>query len=66
MADRRIEGEHPYLYLERIMMKRGWVREFRNLPRLVATAVNSEGFGQNATAATAWLIRNQDEKFNQP
>ena len=42
--NRRIEGEHPYLYLDGIVMKRSWAGEVRNVSLLVATAVNSEGF----------------------
>src|SRR5882672_10306191 len=37
--NRRIEGEHPYLYLDGIVMKRTWAGSL-----LVASAVNSEGF----------------------
>src|SRR5450631_2673769 len=42
--NRRIEGEHPYLYLDGIAMKRSWAGEVRNVSLLVASAVNSEGF----------------------
>jgi putative transposase len=42
--NRRIEGEHPYLYLDGIVMKRSWAGEIRNVSLLVASAVNSEGF----------------------
>ena len=42
--NRRIEGEHPYLYLDGIVMKRTWAGEVRNVSLLVASAVNSEGF----------------------
>src|SRR5258708_12822713 len=42
--NRRIEGEHPYLYLDGIVMKRTWAGEVRNVSLLVARAVNSEGF----------------------
>ena len=40
----RIEGEHPYLYLDGIVMKRTWAGEVRNVSLLMASAVNSEGF----------------------
>src|SRR5271169_6742862 len=40
--NRRIEGEHPYLYLDGIVMKRTWAGEVRNVSLLVASAVNSE------------------------
>src|SRR3954471_17580049 len=42
--NQRIEGEHPYLYLDGIVMKRSWAGEVRNISLLVASAVNSEGF----------------------
>ena len=42
--NRRIEGEHRYLYLDGIVMKRTWAGEVRNVSLLVASAVNSEGF----------------------
>ena len=40
---RRIEGDHPYLYLDGIVMERTWAGEVRNVSLLVASAVNSEG-----------------------
>ena len=42
--NRRIEGEHPYLYLDGIVMKRSWAGEVRNVSLLVASAVNAEGY----------------------
>src|SRR5262244_2778884 len=39
-----IEGEHPYLYLDGIVLKRSWAGEVRNVSLLVASAVNAEGF----------------------
>src|SRR3974377_2032792 len=42
--NRRIEGEHPYLYLDGIVMKRSWAGEVRNVSLLVASAVSAEGF----------------------
>ena len=36
--------DHPYLYLDGIVMKRSWAGEVRNVSLLVASAVNSEGF----------------------
>ena len=39
-----IEGKHPYLYLDGIVMKRTWAGEVRNVSLLVASAVNSEGY----------------------
>jgi putative transposase len=42
--NRPIEGAHPYLYLDGIVMKRSWAGEVRNVSLLVALAVNSEGY----------------------
>ena len=39
-----IEGDHPYLYLDGIVMKRTWAGEVRNVSLLVASAVNAEGY----------------------
>lgn len=41
---RRIEGDHPYLYLDGIVMKRTWAGEVRNVSLLVPSAVNTEGY----------------------
>jgi putative transposase len=40
----RIEGEHPYLDLDGIVMKRSWAGEVRNVSLLVASAANLGGF----------------------
>jgi putative transposase len=42
--NRNIEGEHPYVYLDGIVMKRTWAGEVRNVSLLVAIAVNAEGY----------------------
>lgn len=42
--NRPIAGEHPYVYLDGIVMKRTWAGEVRNVSLLVAIAVNSEGY----------------------
>ena len=42
--NRPIDGDHPYLYLDGIVMKRTWAGEVRNVSLLVASAVNSEGY----------------------
>ena len=42
--NRPIEGCHPYVYLDGIVMKRTWAGEVRNVSLLVAIAVNSEGY----------------------
>jgi transposase-like protein len=41
-----IEGEHPYLYLDGIVLKRTWAGEVRNVSLLVAILVNSDGYRQ--------------------
>ena len=51
--NRRIEGEHPYLYLDGIVIKRSWAGEVRNVSLLVASAVNSEGFRRFSASAKA-------------
>jgi hypothetical protein len=42
--NRPIEGEHPYVYLDGIVLKRSRAGEVRNVSLLVAIAVNSEGY----------------------
>jgi transposase-like protein len=42
--NRPIEGEHPYLYLDGIVLKRTWAGEVRNVSLLVAIGVNLEGY----------------------
>ena len=49
--NRRIEGEHPYLYLDGIVMKRSWAGEVRNVSLLVASAVNSRVFARSSASA---------------
>ena len=41
---RPIEGEHPYIYLDGIVLKRSWAGEVRNVSLLAATSVNGEGY----------------------
>jgi putative transposase len=41
---RPIEGEHPYVYLDGIALKRSWAGEVRNVSVLVAIGVNTEGY----------------------
>jgi len=43
---RPIEGEHPYLYLDGIVLKRTWAGEVRSVSLLVAISVNDEGYRQ--------------------
>jgi len=42
--NRPIEGEHPYVYLDGIVLKRSWAGEVSNVSVLVAIAVNRDGY----------------------
>jgi len=42
--NRPIEGEHPYVYLDGIWLKRSWGGEVRNVAVLVAIGVNRDGY----------------------
>ncbi len=42
--NRPIEGAHPYVFLDGIVMKRTWAGEVRNVSLLVAIGVTSDGF----------------------
>ena len=42
--NRPIEGEHPYVYLDGIVLKRSWAGEVRNASLLVAIGVNESGY----------------------
>ncbi len=42
--NRPIEGEHPYVYLDGIVLKRSWAGEVRNVSLLVAIGVNHQGY----------------------
>ena len=39
-----IEGAHPYVFLDGIVMKRSWAGEVRNVSLLVAIGVTSDGY----------------------
>ena len=41
---RAIEGEHPYVYLDGIVLKRSWGGEVRRVSVLVAIGINGEGY----------------------
>ena len=41
---RKIEGDHPYVFLDGIVMKRSWAGEVRNVSLLVAIGVTREGY----------------------
>jgi transposase-like protein len=42
--NRPLAGEHPYVYLDGIVLKRSWAGEVRNVSLLVAISVNGEGY----------------------
>jgi putative transposase len=42
--NRPIEGEHPYVYLDGIALKRSWGGEVRNVAVLAAIGANREGY----------------------
>jgi transposase-like protein len=42
--NRSIEGEHPYVYLDGIVLKRSWAGEVKNVSVLVAIGVDQDGF----------------------
>ena len=42
--NRPIEGEHPYVYLDGIWLRRSWGGEVANVAVLVAIAVDSDGY----------------------
>lgn len=42
--NRPIEGEHAYVYLDGILLKRSWGGEVRNVSVLVAFGVNQDGY----------------------
>jgi putative transposase len=44
--NRAIEGEHAYVYLDGIWLKRSWGGEVRNVAILVAVGVDADGFRQ--------------------
>jgi putative transposase len=49
--NRPIEGEHPYVYLDGIVLKRSWAGEVRNVSLLVAIGVNAEGYREILASA---------------
>jgi transposase-like protein len=48
---RRLEGRHPYVYLDGIVLKRTWAEEVRNVSILVAFGVNEDGYREILGAA---------------
>jgi putative transposase len=47
-APRLIQGGHPYVYLDGIVLKRSWAGEVRKVLLLVAIGVNGEGYREIA------------------
>lgn len=42
--NRLIEGEHPYVYLDGVVLKRSWAGKVRNVSVLVAIGVGADGY----------------------
>ena len=42
--NRPVQGEHPYVYLDGLWLKRSWGGEVKNVSVLVAIGVNQDGF----------------------
>ena len=42
--NRELKGNHPYVYLDGIVLKRSWAGEVRNVSILVAIAVDEDGY----------------------
>src|SRR5437660_6576205 len=55
--NRPIEGEHPYVYLEGIVLKRSWAGEVRNVSLLVAIGVNDNGICEGCQRGQSGLER---------
>jgi len=49
-----IAGEHPYLYLDGIVLKRSWAGEVRNVTLLVAISVSTEGYREIRRFSASW------------
>src|SRR5262249_15538063 len=50
--NRPIEGDHPYVYLDGIVLKRSWAGEVRNVSLLVAIGVNERGYREIGSVQT--------------
>jgi transposase-like protein len=44
--NRPIEGSHPYVYLDGVVLKRSWAGEVRNVSVLIAIGVTGDGYRQ--------------------
>ena len=55
---RRIEGDHPYVFLDGIVMKRSWAGEVRNVSLLVAIGVTTDGYREilGRKSQSSWCI----------
>jgi transposase-like protein len=42
--NRPIDGEHPYVYLDGVVLKRSWAGEVRNVSVLIAVGVGADGY----------------------
>jgi putative transposase len=69
--NRPIEGEHAYVFLDGIWLKRSWGGEVRNVAVLVAVGVNADGYreilgvmegGKEDTAAWLKFLRHLKER----
>src|SRR4051812_33850475 len=69
--NRPIEGEHAYVFLDGIWLKRSWGGEVRNVAVLVAVGVNADGYreilgvmegGKENTAAWRKFLRQLKER----
>ena len=69
--NRPIEGEHPYVYLDGIVLKRSWAGEVRNVSLLVAIGVNHEGYreilgicegAKEDKAGWSWFLKHLKER----
>jgi putative transposase len=56
---RPIEGEHPYVYLDGLVLKRSWAGEIRNVSVLVAVGVGADGY-----RSILGVAEGQKEDFN--
>ena len=61
---RRIEGEHPYLYLDGIVMKRSWAGEVRNVSLLVVSWFFAVGLNIIAPIGSQWHSTLTDINLN--
>lgn len=63
---RPIEGEHAYVYLDGIWLKRSWGGEVKNVSILVAIGVNAEGYREVLGVAEGTKEDSRAERDSQP